>query len=263
MSLIADTHVHLYPCYNLNYAFRCLSENLSRLADVNGSKAVQIAVLTERHDCRFFAQLRDGQRQPDDPSVTIEESADPSCIAINCDGTELYLFAGRQINTLERIEILALTVDFDIPDGLQARDVINRILDQGGVPVVSWAPGKWLAKRGHVVRELIQDAGSGTLLVGDSTLRPVGWGVPSLMQNATRRGLSIIAGSDPLPFAGEERYMGRYGSHVDASFDVDAPVSSLRSALKEGRVVEQVGQRCHLIPWALRLWRNARAKKRP
>jgi len=262
MPLIADTHVHLYPCYNLNCAFRCLSRNLSRLAGVNGSNAVPIAVLTERHDCRFFAQLRDGLRIPDDPSVTIEKSAEPNCIAINCDGTELHLFAGRQINTLERIEILALTVDADIPDGLQARDVIIRILDEGGVPVVSWAPGKWFARRGHVVRELIQNAESGTLLVGDTTLRPVGWGTPSLMQNASRQGLSIIAGSDPLPFAGEERYMGRYASHIDASFDVDGPVSSLRSALRDGRVVEQVGHRCQLIPWALRLWRNARAKQR-
>jgi hypothetical protein len=261
MPMIADTHLHFYPCYDLDHAFRRLSKNLSRLAGGYEPEPALIAFLTERHDCRFFLQLRDGKRKPHDASITIEKSAESNCIRVNCDGTELHLVAGRQINTLERIEILALTVDLDIPDGLPAHDVVIRIHDAGGVPVVSWAPGKWLAKRGDIVRELLRNAQPGTLLVGDTTLRPVGWATPLLMRAASRQGLNVIAGSDPLPFAGEERYMGTYGSHIDASLDVDAPVNSLRCALKDGRVIEQVGQRCRPMPWTLRLLRNMRVKQ--
>ena len=262
MSLIADTHVHLYPCYDLDHAFRRLSSNLSRLAAGYNTESSLVAVLTERHDCHFFSQLRDGTRRPLSPSITIEASAEPDCVKICWDGTEFYLFSGRQVITLERIEILALTVNVDIPDGLLANDIVTRIDDEGGLPVLSWAPGKWFAGRGAIVRELFRRAEPGTLLAGDTTLRPVGWATPVLMRAASRQGLRVIAGSDPLPFAGEEHYMGTYASYIDAAFDVDAPVTSLRRTLSGDRESEQAGRRCQLFPWMLRLWRNMRTKQR-
>ena len=45
--------------------------------------------------------------------------------------------------------------------------------------------------------------------------------------------MAILAGSDPLPFPGEERCVGRYGAHASGIFEPDNACSSVRKILKE------------------------------
>ena len=53
MRLIADTHVHIYPCYDIKQALHTLRTNLSFL----DSQAVCLAFLAEQSDCNFFAEF--------------------------------------------------------------------------------------------------------------------------------------------------------------------------------------------------------------
>jgi len=258
MKLIADTHIHLYPCYDLITAFDNLRLNLQQIAP----GAARAAFFTERSDCEYFAGIRDGAVKVVSNDFRIEPlNEKEGLILIEKDGSLLYLFSGRQIVSVERIEILALTTDLKLDDDMPAQDVINAITDAGGVPVLSWAPGKWMFKRKNIISELINSFSPDKMLIGDTTLRPTLWMEPLLMRKAVKIGFSVLAGSDPLPFIGEEKYLGRYGSIINGPFDKNKPVASIRKLLTSTDVLKtRAGKRCGLSETIGRLKKNALTK---
>jgi hypothetical protein len=264
MRILADTHVHLYPCYDLALALRRLQENLVRLADSVTPRggAVLAACLSERHDCRYFRRLCDGAWGPSELGAGVDPAADPGCLRLTFEaGPPVHLFAGRQIVSRERVEILALASDALIPDGLTACETVQRVLDAEGLPVLAWAPGKWWLRRGTIVRALLARFPPGRLLLGDSTLRPALWLEPGLMRAAAARGFGVVAGSDPLPFPGEEAYLGTYGTVLATDLDPQRPTRALREALSAAsRLPARVGRRCSPAALVRRLWRHARAR---
>lgn len=237
--LIADTHVHIYPSYDLGMAVSALSENL---AEINAS-ATPVAILAERHDCHFFRKAADGKLP--EPYSDVVTAFDGSSILFSVDEkTSLFMFPGRQIVTAERLEILCLLADADIEDGLPASEVIELSLQAGGIPVLSWAVGKWLFGRSRVVKNLLQQYQPDKLLLGDTAMRPVFWGEPVLMKRAAEIGFRIVAGTDPLPFNGQEKIIGKYASLIDADIDAENPAFGLRAALlTPGVTIRSVGRR--------------------
>jgi hypothetical protein len=256
MRLIADTHVHIYPCYNIQRALDSLRANLSRL----DGQAVYLAFMAERSDCHYYEEFKANTTGLFNSELKIrclenalhfQEPGHP----------DLYLFPGRQIITQEKIEILSLTVDLKVEDGLAAQKVIDLIRQNGGLPVLSWAPGKWFFKRKQVVDKLLASNKPGSLLLGDTSLRPTCWCQPLLMKKAARMGFTIVSGSDPLPFTGEEQVMGQYGVSIDCDFDEQDPVGSIRSLLVQPRLkLPLVGKRGDLFTTLRRLFKNARSK---
>jgi hypothetical protein len=255
--LIADTHVHFYPCYDPKVALDTLRSNLADIDD----RAVCGAFLAERHDCHFFREFQ--QRILPHLSPKVQAQCQEDFILLREKGwPDLYIFPGRQVITRERVEILSLTSDTLIPDGLPAQDVLSEISSAGGLPVISWAPGKWFFGRKKVVKDLLDSNRPGTLLVGDTTLRPVGWLQPVLMRYANNKGFAIVAGSDPLPFTGEEKNMGQYAIRLEKGFDLENPVESIRSLLTQpGLKPILIGKREGVFTTLQRLIKNARSKK--
>jgi hypothetical protein len=255
--MIADTHMHLYPCYDTAAALRIAGANLRRLG---GAGTPRLVLLAERHDCRFFETLGGGAP---DAGNGWAPAGEPGVLVRDTDGAEpLYLVAGRQVVTAERIEILALALEHGPADGRPAKDTLRAIAEADGVPVLSWAPGKWFGARGRLVRELLETLPPDACLVGDTTLRPYGWGEPALMRLARQRGFGVAAGSDPLPFAGEEAAAGRYATRIKAPLDPSRPLAGLRAALRQPHALRTTGRRD--MPWRAfrRLWLNALSKRR-
>ncbi len=250
--LLADTHVHLYRCYDLEDAFDSAFRKLAALRRRHKLAPDDPAALflTERADHHVFRDLKSGER------FSVEPIGENLLEVRHSELGSLYLAPGRQIITAERLEILALTVDMEYPDGKPIREVIAAVREAGGVPVLPWSPGKWFSNRGKIVREIIQSSEKGTLLLGDTTLRPLLWGEPRLMREGRERGLTVVAGSDPLPFAGEERYIGSYGSLLDGPFDRSRPLSSLRDLLRRPAAVTTCGRRLSPFVVFLRLQKN-------
>lgn len=259
MRIVIDAHVHIYPCYDLRFAMASLLKNLSYI----GGNAQKAAFLAERHDCHYFSSFKKNSERLWN-GIRIRRTGEENGLTISVDGVDqLYLFAGRQIVTAERIEILALTINSDISDGLKADNVVEHILDKRGIPVISWAPGKWLFKRKRVVKNLIDKFSPGEIIIGDTTLRPFLWKEPFLMRSAKKRGFGLVAGSDPLPFAGEEKYMGSYGSVIEGCISKSEPVSSVRTLLRAPDTrFKRVGKRNQTAEAITRLIANAKAKRR-
>jgi hypothetical protein len=254
--LIADGHLHLYPFYDLPRAVACLERNLRR----HGVSGIPTGFLAERHDCHLFEDLRQGRLRL--PGMDFRPAGE-ECLALQGEeGPRLLLFAGRQIVTAERLEVLALTADLRLPDGGPAAEVVERVQAAGGVPVLAWAPGKWFFRRGDVVAGLLSRFAAGELLLGDTTLRPALWAEPRLMRLARGRGYGILAGSDPLPFSGEEGMLGRYATVLEGDIDIARPLAGVRRALgSSGGLGVGVGTRGGIGETLGRLWGNARAKR--
>ncbi|MFH1476841.1 MAG: hypothetical protein ABIH24_05055 [Verrucomicrobiota bacterium] len=261
----ADGHVHLYPAYDIKAVFRNLIQNLDRLAGAAGcaepgtmeNGVYKLAFLTESREHNFFDRLKDRDKITVGNGLEITSEPDPVCVTVGIRGVgRVCLVAGRQIVTRERLEILALAMCAKIPDGLPAGEVIRRVTESGGIPVLAWSPGKWLFARGRLVRHLITGDQGRVLRLGDTTLRPALWPEPRFIQLARERGIMVIPGSDPLPLAGEERYAGTYGFIYQGMFDSARPAASIARMLAgPAAAIMPVGTRCGAWTVAQRLYK--------
>jgi hypothetical protein len=104
--------------------------------------------------------------------------------------------------------------------------------------------------------------GPAVVALADTTLRPLGWPEPALFQRARREGFRILAGSDPLPFAGEESRIGRYATVVDLVSEDPANADSILRLLSPGGPPAGfAGGRGCPFDTALRMARHAAAKR--
>lgn len=230
MLILADTHVHIYPWHRTAVALRTAYRHLS----APGETCVRALFLTERHDCHFFREIQALCADlPDDLRLAQVDSAGVARFHHREDG-DLYVVAGRQLVSAERIELLALTIDTDLEDGAPVRDLIAAVRGRGGIPVLSWAPGKWFGGRERIISGLIDESRPDELMVGDTSLRPTVWPEPILMRQARKKGLRVLAGSDPLPADGEESVIGSYAMALEGAFDPARPLDSFRALLWSG-----------------------------
>jgi hypothetical protein len=235
LEFISDTHVHIYPVHNHAKIVAGAASRLMRYATTY--HPVIALFLAEARGFNSFAALR--------KNANTVSGREREALLVPHETQAVWIFAGRQIVTSERLEILALTYAENMPDGLPATEVVRRVRETGGVPVLAWAPGKWLFKRAAEVQRLLDEFGPEDLLLGDSSLRPVGWPEPRAMKMR-----KTLAGSDPLPFAGEEEQAGCYGMRLEINFDDNRPASSMRAALMNPKIpVERIGSRN--TPWSM------------
>ena len=260
-TLICDGHLHLYPEYRWQAALIHLASGLQQLQAAAGSVHC-IGFLAESARCRFYQQALGDPAAFRADGISIAAGPEADALVVRSNGAIAgHLVAGRQIVTRERLEVLALTRDLDVPDGLPVHEVLAEIKRQGAVAVLSWSPGKWFFGRGKIVQDLIDASPPDAFLLGDTSLRPTCWPMPALLRKAAQRGFKIIAGSDPLPLAGEERFVGTYGFTCQAPFDPDQPAASLRRMLSGRSFAPRlVGRRSGALQFLARWGRN-RVKK--
>jgi hypothetical protein len=258
--LVLDGHIHLYPGYDWRVAIRALVENLGKLA---GDDAVLIGLLAEGAGYGFFREVRSNPGKFSTDSLSLEASPDPGALVVKLDRQiKAYLICGRQVVTAERLEVLAIGTDVDIPDGQPVKQTLEFLKATGAVAVLSWSPGKWFFARGRIVRNLLEAMAAGSFFLGDTALRPLGWPYPSLMAMGRRLGYKVMGGSDPLPLPGEERRIGTYGVCVRAMFDPGAPAESVRRMMHYGNAFyTPVGGRLCPMVFAWKWLANQKGRK--
>ncbi len=258
---VLDAHVHLYPCHDTAALLIGLTRRLQALA-INTKNAMIAACLAEGAAFHWFDSLMAGSLELP-PSFRVLPEGDSNGCRIETPEGVCLLLAGRQIVTAERLEALAPGLRKDYPDGHAVEKVFHDLRELGVKPVLSWAPGQWLGSRGRIVRRLIENAPPSLFHLGDTSLRPRGMREPHLMRLARKRGFCVLAGSDPLPFAGEEKMAGTYGCTVAASCVSEQPIASLRSALaSDSLATRPVGARSSLLRVAYRLATHALNKRK-
>ncbi len=261
-TFLIDAHIHIYPEYDQGIALRTALTNLTNSFHGEGTLPIYAVCLTERNDCHFFKDICKSQRIDIDPSIKVEvvSGSAPAVRLYFETGEKLLIIPGRQIVSKERLEILAFTVDVDIPDReLSFSEIFKLIWDAGGIPVINWAPGKWLFKRGKIISGIVNDPKMRPLLLCDTTLRPILCPEPKLMRTSGSHGIKVIGGSDPLPFHGEEKRFGTYATLAVGPYDESDPVKSIRNLVLDPAVeLKRVGKRSSLLTLVMRMFKYYR-----
>jgi hypothetical protein len=244
----------LYPCYDTAVALRTLA---ARLGEARADD--RVAFLVERANCNWYRRATEAGLD----GIALRPTGEAEALRLEVAGSpSVLLIAGRQIATAERMEVLALATLGRVADGLPVEQTVQAVLDVGGVPVLAWAPGKWMFSRTVLSRRVFEAYRSRGLLLGDTSLRPALAPQPGLMAIAQACGVPVLAGSDPLPFPGEERRMGQYLSVFECDVEANRPAAALRKALlAPGLRVERSGRRSSAASVAVRLFKNFRSKR--
>lgn len=231
--MLIDGHVHLHACFDVELLLDAALHNFQNLS---GNNAAFFLALTESKSENYFHRLYQLGRGNEDNQISLNnwqiKLTDESCSlhAQKSDAESLYIIAGRQIVTLEKLEVLALLTDQTFADGLTLEKTIDLVLKSGGIPVIPWGFGKWMGKRGRILSKLLESPIAG-LFLADNSGRPIFWQEPVLFKQAQQQGIGILNGSDPFPFKSESDRPGKAGFSIYGTLDPQKPASSLRKLL--------------------------------
>ena len=135
--LFIDTHVHIYDCFNFETFFDSVFDNFQVAASCKGKENTFTAVLllaeTEQENWfdrfRSLASLKKGGENKTVGGWILQ------CTEENCSfharsdkGKELLIIAGRQISTIENIEVLALATSDKFEDRASLTDILKTVL---------------------------------------------------------------------------------------------------------------------------------------
>ncbi|MCA1853850.1 MAG: hypothetical protein LC647_16095 [Beggiatoa sp.] len=164
-AVLIDTHVHIHGCFRLARFFGAAHANFERAARAqpgshksshDGFIGVLMLTETARADCfKRLSAWADGE----DSGLgewRLRHTDETGSVMAERHGQCLYIIAGRQIVTTERLEVLALGFEGFVPDGEPIRGVIDRVRSAGAVAVIPWGFGKWWGGRGKVVSALLE-----------------------------------------------------------------------------------------------------------
>ncbi len=246
-TLIIDAHVHIYPNFDVVKAIR---NSLNNSGSFGYDKAVNIWMLTERSDCRFFETI---------DTVSVNgfqfERTGGTVVTVRNNANEkvLHIFAGRQIVSSDNLEVCALATTFNQPDKkMNTMDTIHAVREAGGIAALNWAPGKWFGGRGQIVQHIFDAMQPSDLYISDTTMRPSVWTTPKMMAAAQKRGFRVLCGSDPLPFDGEEKLISSYATIACGDFDAGDPETSLPPILADAEDLAVRGRRSSLLTFLQR-----------
>lgn len=237
----ADGHVHVYPCFSVG---RLLA---AAVANMGGGAAgvARMLLLSESTGHNVFAAWRAaaGGSVPGAAGWRVARTGEDCTLALSGPGnSSLLVVAGRQVATSERLEVLALgTTEMFEDSRLGIAGAIEAVASAGALPVVPWGAGKWWGARGRLLDAVISGEGA-RFALADNSGRPWIWPGPRHFRDAGDRGIAILAGSDPLPLAGEEARVGRSGFVVDGNPDAAAPFAWLRERVM-ARAPSRFGRR--------------------
>ncbi|MEM9907111.1 MAG: hypothetical protein AAF921_19010, partial [Cyanobacteria bacterium P01_D01_bin.44] len=249
-----DTHVHIYDCFNLDAFLESAWHNFHRHASKYdaGPDFTGVLLLTEtRHENWFTSLLHPAQRGGAALSTrwSFQRTSETGAVcASNSQGQRLYLMAGRQVITAEKLEVLALISDQTFSDGLSTEATIQSIQAGGGIAVLPWGVGKWLGKRGQLISALLQQNQLSPLFLGDNRGRPQFWLRPRYFEMAQQQGGRILPGTDPLPLASEGSRPGSFGLVCPERLNPEKPGEHLKSMLLNPEVSWQTYGRLEK-PW--------------
>lgn len=232
-ALNIDPHAHLYPSYSAQRWCEAALRNL-------GSGG--IVVVVDRKGQDSLARLSEEVGQF---ATWSNLPAGLGGIIEWPDQESLVVVQGVQYVANERIEVLGLGVGRLCDDGECAENLLASIADSGGVPCLPWSPGKWLGKRGAVVRGLLERHNPRDFVVGDISVRSSLGPYSPLLARAKRLGYQVVCGTDPLPRAEDQALVGSFGMALQGAppLAVDERVRWAITRLMTADGVEPYGSR--------------------
>lgn len=244
--LIVDSHVHIHPSFNLASFLDSAHNNCQLEAQTRHQTEsfTGFLLLTESlgdnwfQQCASWADERKGIRNELGSEWMVHRTQEDCSLLVQANhGAELYLVAGRQIVVKENLEVLALLTATQFPDGVGLKDTVDAVRNDGGVAVVPWGFGKWWGRRGQILSEFLSSQTPTTFFLGDNSGRPGFLPFPPQFQQARLQGISILPGSDPLPFSSEYWRPCSAGFAIQGAVSRQTPAQDLRQFIGDPRTI--------------------------
>jgi hypothetical protein len=220
--LYIDTHVHIYPEYNVDLLLNSALANFKKFSEATSKDCLALA-LTEKFDCNFFKGLKEKSQTFGKWELKFDPETELICAT--GDEAKIFILPGRQNISSEKLEVLTLGSDLFRAEQLPAYEIIKGAQETGLISILPWSFGKWIGKRGTLVKKLVNDS-TLDFSLGDPAHR---FGLePKLFAEAKKLKRSVLCGTDPLPLTDEENRIAGYGS----VFDFDATEINSKNIIK-------------------------------
>jgi hypothetical protein len=238
--ILFDVHVHIYDCFSLQNFFDSAIKNFKNEIRKNGIDAdfQAVIVLTDWIKENWFQYFIDSI---DKNKMVYKNTIDNwsfhrtkeniSLVARRPDGENIFIVAGKKIITSENLEILALATNTEFDVGIPLVAILDQIIKNDAIPVIPWAVGKWIGKRGKVIKDLLDNTSKPDFFLCDNGNRPNFWPRPPLFDYAEKKGFRVLAGSDALHFASESYRVGNFANLTHGAIDPDYPAMDLKKML--------------------------------
>ncbi|MDD4349506.1 MAG: hypothetical protein PHF70_10390 [Opitutales bacterium] len=232
--VLCDTHAHLHAGCDIPLSWNAAYRNLSRFSA--GKDFSAVVFLADMEGQSFFEDLHAsiGSQIGSTWSVSATEEA-VSVKLTRDDGASIYVVAGAQVVSLERVEVLMLGTRTRLRDGVSLSDVLQGSGDRKGWTVLPWGVGKWIGKRGALVASAFgASPGSAGVWACDNGNRPWFWPEPELIGRQRKLGVPVFRGTDPLRIPGDTLRIGSFGNRIVCDFDPERPFGSVDKAIRSG-----------------------------
>ncbi len=240
--LFVDAHAHIYRCFDSPTALDGAVENFRRADRSRREGPLRgCLLLAETTNETWYEDHREVESLGGGRWRLTANEADGSILAHGPTGDELVIIAGRQIQTAESLEVLALGGRAPLSEGLSTEETVASARAAGAIVVLPWGVGKWWGHRGRVVREVLEARSGTEIFVGDNGNRLRFGPMPPLFSLAARRGIRNLPGSDPLPWPGEAARVGRYGFVVRGEISRTTPARDLKIMLESPLPIDRFG----------------------
>ena len=262
--ILADAHVHIYPGWPLDDFLDAAWTHFRRYhpPQRRSDSLDPFLLLTEGSGHRVFRALHSAAEThrwegslPAPRRWRLHPTAEPiSVLTESVEDAEvrIVIAAGRQVVTRERLEVLCLFSDRRVSDGLSLAETVDAIHESGGIPVTPWGVGKWIGRRGDILRQFLHKPPM-PFWLGDNGGRPSFWPTPRLFRIAANAGIGVLPGSDPLPLRADRYRAGSYGFRLAGSADPDRPAQVLRHRIRTlPKGFSPYGRRLKTLPFLIR-----------
>jgi hypothetical protein len=231
MQTPVDWHVHAHQPGDLGAV---LDSAAAAFKQVNQAPS-GVLMLAEMPGQDVFAEFAERGA----PGWTVQPTEEAESVVAARGDARIVLVAGHQLLTAERLEILAYGTRDRPREGLPADAMLHDLATRGVLSVLPWGVGKWLGRRGAVVGGLVQRLSPQSLALGDNAARPGLWPTPAAFQEAARRGIAVLPGTDTLP--GAPPAAGQFGSLVPGAISLSRPAEALRRAVARPTALTRYG----------------------
>jgi hypothetical protein len=234
MNFWIDSHVHIYPQYNVDELLDSALSNFIKFSGafesdensyvlfltqgVNEDAAAVLSAHNKQADRRWAIVIDEPNgcliAKPRNPEVIQDELNSPSSSA-----TQIVIVFGQQLVSSEGLELLLIGGEARSYEPAQPiGDYLSSIKNE--VAILPWGFGKWLGQRGELISSLITDSNyRNKFCIGDIPARYNWFGGKTQFSQAAVGDLPFIRGVDPLPLSHEEKRVASFVSclHVAES----------------------------------------------
>ena len=254
--ILFDAHVHIYDVFHLDTLIISAFENFDaaiRSLRQDMKNCSCFLLLAESNGPHYFSELREkAQREGRGFSgswslAMTQENRSLQVFHPDFPDLSLFIVAGRQLVTKERLELLALFTDGEFAAGMDMQKAVDTVVSNGGLPVCAWGAGKWLGKRGLFLKDFLQSSAGSAVFLGDSGGRPTPWRPSRLLYLPSHR-RRVVSGTDPLALAGEEKRVGSFGGYLEGICEQGRPAQYLQERmLKKDVNIRSFGRSLNMI----------------